>query len=301
MNSASLLFLVSCLSFFGKEVQSAGLVAQFSCWFPTYVNGTRINNAVMGYLSTLDGGTMIPPGGGNVLVTDGTPSTNVANIFFIGLGTYPFAYYVSNATFVQWSLNGSFAEVDFQIVTNATLCYNVFNKTCPTPEACIIPHFCEDGSFCNGAEDHQNFKCIPGTEPVCPGQSCIEQPPHCATFSPTTQPPPTNVPSLSPTVASTTIMPSIRPTVSPTAAPTNSPTTVTPTTILPTSSPTQEPTTITASPTTTTTITPTPEPPSGSPPLLITVLVFILVLLITCLLLVFFARRRQSRNISRLV
>ena len=254
----------------------------FTCWYMTYASGgVRLRNVVLGYNSTYPSNVNIPQGANNIFVTN--PGANLTgDITSFATGHQRVAFYVRNVTTLSWIIDGNTLSLPSTLVlTNETLCLNVFNRACPNTanniNAALIEGFCEDGDYCNGVErcNATGGVCISAANTSCPGQECNESsfvciqaqpPPPITDDAPTNTPtPPTNVPTKQPTSA---------PTKFPTAVPTNQPTTSTPTKAptapttaptVPTQAPTKSPT---AFPTKTPTKAPTNAPtaaPTGAP------------------------------------
>lgn len=258
------------LSFF-LFVVSASVTPSFTCWYTSYINGTRYRNAVMGYNSTQL--TFAPIGeinrnDGSILSSQATEAEE-----FVFLSGYkPVAFYVEQATFVKWRISETATTdlINLTLLATNTSCYVVFNQRCSV-DIIGIPNFCGDTFFCNGAEqcDTSTDDCVPSSLIPCGVTAeCSEEYLNCTDFVLTDSPTgtPTGVPTKAPTVPPT-IQPTGAPTKIPTASPTQQPTSVP--TVSPTQAPTIAPTTLpTNNPTTSPTGQPTHAPtvaPTGQP------------------------------------
>jgi len=161
-----MMLLLAILSLFLFSVKSEiqqqpanSIVIYFTCWYNTYEEGVRYRNAVLGYNSTFNTTVNITqPPSFNELDIDGTIIANPITNFLPGI--HQAALNVPRGNAIEWQINStnpaafSFVDVVLSDLDNSTMCWNLFSRSCSivnTSEA-AIPHFCEDGNFCNNRE-----------------------------------------------------------------------------------------------------------------------------------------------------
>lgn len=213
------------------------VVPSFNCWFPTYVNGTRITNLVFSYNSSSGTDVIIPNAPGTNQLFPAEFDGQQPDVFKSGY--YGLILVLSDTNNVLasgaigWQLDGSLVNVTSDQITPSSQCSTALNGSCPIDAGMpLLQYFCDDGIYCNGLETCFSMGLF-GIQTVrtmgvchgafagiqCPsGGVCQEETLTCAA--------PTGAPTSTPTVSPTT-----GPTQTP--APTRAPTQPPPVEIVP--------------------------------------------------------------------
>ena len=192
----------------------------FACWFPSYAPGARLTNVVFSYNNTTPEEIIAPVAqdGSNTL----TPYNGAqSDILKAGLNEYQFSVADTMGTLaapggqIVWQLLNSTLVVNASdVATSATQCAVVANGSC----SMSIAGFCEDGSYCDGAETCAPVVVFAQSTDIlgvcagaargvqCPGtQVCSEQALGCV--APPTAAPNSAAPSRAPTPEATVVPP----------------------------------------------------------------------------------------------
>ena len=227
------------LAFITAVVIQAQVVPTFNCWFPTYVNGTRVNNLVFSYNSSSGTDVILPIATGTNQLFPAEFDGQQPDVFKSGY--YGLILVLSDTNNVLgggaigWLLDGSVANVTSGQITPSSQCSAALNGSCPIDAGMpLLQYFCDDGVYCNGPETCFSMGLF-GIQTVrttgtchganagiqCPsGSLCQESTLDCAA--------PTDAPTVAPTDSPTAV-----PTPPPTDAPTRAPTEPAPVQIIP--------------------------------------------------------------------
>jgi len=211
-----LLFLLLLLVTTGRAL----LAPEYSCWFPAYQNQAKVITLVLGYNNSGTNDviiyaqqTLIVGSGVKNVITPLIYNHPQPDVFKVG--DHPFAFTVVDTNNV---LRSGGQIIYFLSLTNVTVSLAQLSRTnkCAIKyaRACAVkfPSFCEDGSYCDGAEtcypgfipsDSNQEKvgtCLPGTPVSCaPGTICSEEALACVV--------PVGRPSAAPTTPAPTATP----------------------------------------------------------------------------------------------
>lgn len=132
----------------------AGVVPQFSCWFPTFANGTRDASLVFSYNNTNANDTVLPLGPGVNQFLPVQLDGQQDDYFKQGPQLFTVTIAGTQSLFdqggtVQWVLDDGQVTVTGQQASDPALrCDTAFQGVCPS----WIDGFCQNQLYCDGAE-----------------------------------------------------------------------------------------------------------------------------------------------------